>query len=68
MRINTIKKLDSVLRAAKISLFDFFTKLDTSKSGKLTRLELRTGIQSMGLSFTRKEFDMLWSLLYKPKN
>ena len=68
MRINTIKKLDSVLRAAKISLFDFFTKLDSSKSGKLTRLELRTGIQSMGLSFTRKEFDMLWSLLYKPKN
>lgn len=68
VRIQTINKLHSVLESNKISMYDFFTKLDTNRSGKLSKLELKTGIQTMNLSLNREEFEMLWAMLYKPKN
>lgn len=48
-------------------MFDFFAKLDTNSSGTVSKLELKTGIQTMNLSLNREEFEMLWSMLYKPK-
>lgn len=66
--MQTINKLHSLLRASKTSLFDFFAKLDTNSSGAVSKLELKTGIQQMNLTLNREEFEMLWSMLYKPKS
>jgi len=48
-------------------MFEFFVKLDTNSGGRVSQLELKTGIQTMNLSLNREEFEMLWSMLYKPK-
>lgn len=66
VRVQTINKLHSVLVSQKISMFDFFNKLDSNRSGRISKLELMTGIQTMNLTLSREEFEMLWSLLYKP--
>ena len=49
-------------------MFDFFSRLDTSNNGTVSKIELKTGIQTMNLALNREEFEMLWSMLYKPKD
>jgi Ca2+-binding EF-hand superfamily protein len=49
-----------MLRAKELSLFDVFVRMDVNKSGCLTKIELKTGIQSLGIVITQSEMDMLW--------
>lgn len=55
-----IHKVYSMLRAKELSLFDVFVRMDVNKSGCLTKIELKTGIQSLGIVITQSEMDMLW--------
>jgi hypothetical protein len=60
VRIQSINKLHSMLNVLGISIFDFFVRLDTNKSGKVTKLEFKTGIQALNMTITRDEFESLW--------
>ena len=62
-----MSKVYSVLRAANMSLFDFFVQLDSSANGKVSELELKTGIHEMGLTLSHQEFSTLWNALSKPE-
>lgn len=48
-----MNKVFSVLQTGNMSLFDFYVNLDTNQSGNVNEMELKTGIQSMGLTLTR---------------
>jgi Ca2+-binding EF-hand superfamily protein len=47
-------------------VFQFFVNLDVNQSGGVSRLELKTGVQQLGLHITSEEFDSLWNVIYKP--
>lgn len=63
----TINKLRALLETQKLSLFDFFTILDTNHSGTVNKTELKTGIARMNLQLSSKEMQHLWKELYKNK-
>jgi Ca2+-binding EF-hand superfamily protein len=66
VKIQVISKLNSLLHSVNISIFDFFVKMDTNKSGKVSKVELMTGLANFGLVLTQEETKMLWSMLHKP--
>lgn len=62
-----IQKTFAVIQAKKMSIFEFFCTLDVNLSGGISQLEMKTGIQAMGLNITKKEFDIMWKTVKKPE-
>jgi Ca2+-binding EF-hand superfamily protein len=61
-----LQKIYAVLQAKKMSIFEFFCTLDVNMSGSLSKLELKTGAQSQGLTLPTNEFESLWKMIKKP--
>ncbi len=51
----------------KISIFDLFVKLDTNISTKISFLELKTGLSSLGMKVSDQELELIWEAMHKPK-
>ena len=45
---------------------EFFVMLDVNQSGSVSSLELKTGVQQLGLHATPQEFQSLWKAIYRP--
>ena len=60
-----LRKLHSLLKAKGLSLFDFFMRLDVNASATLTKTEMKTGMQALGIAITRDEFDAFWKAIYR---
>lgn len=60
-----LQKISSLLKSRGISLFELFVMLDVNGGGSVSKLELKTGIQQLGLSVTPDEFQRLWHALFK---
>jgi Ca2+-binding EF-hand superfamily protein len=61
-----MQKIHSMLRAKGLSLFDIFVKMDVNGGGDLSRIELKTGMQALGITITREEFDLFWKTIRQP--
>lgn len=66
--MNVILRVYSLLTTNKMSLFDFFVRLDTNQSTKLSELEIRTGLAAMGMEINDAEHKLLWEFMHKPKD
>jgi hypothetical protein len=66
-KVHIMNKVYSVLKTTNMSLFDFFVQLDSTNNGKVSEVEMKTGIHKMGLIISQNEFNMLWSGLAKPE-
>lgn len=62
-----INKIHSLLKAKQLSLFDVFIRMDSNHSGCLTKIEMKTGIQRLGIVITSLEMEMLWKSVRKAK-
>ena len=60
-----LRKLHSMLRTKGLSLFDFFMRLDVNRSATLSRTEMKTGMQALGINITREEFESFWRAIYR---
>jgi hypothetical protein len=60
-----VRKLMSILKTKDITLFEFFVMLDVNMSGRASKLEMKTGIQHLGLMMSPAEFNNFWHTLYK---
>ena len=40
--------------------------MDVNGGGDLSRIELKTGMQALGIAITRYEFDLFWKTIRKP--
>ena len=49
-----------------MSPFDFFTTLDVNNNGSVTKIELKTGMQSLGIEMSAEEYRQLWKMLKIP--
>lgn len=49
-----------------MSPFEFFCTLDVNGSGRVSKIELKTGMQAIGLQISNNEFKDIWKLLKKP--
>ena len=61
-----LQKLAALLRARDTSFFEFFIMLDVNQSSTISKIEFKTGLQSLGLNATPEEFECLWSTIYTP--
>lgn len=61
-----VSKIAECLKSKKMSPFDFFTTLDVNQNCMITKIEFKTGMQSLGIDFNSAEFRYLWSMLKKP--
>jgi len=55
-----------MLQAKKLSPFEFYSLMDVNNSGSLSKIELKTGMQSIGISITSQEFNEIWKMIKKP--
>lgn len=62
-----INKLHNLLKAKQLSIFDVFCRMDSNKSGSVTKIEILTGIQQLGIVITQQEMEMLWKSVRKAK-
>jgi len=46
----TLQKVSALLSVKKLSPFEFFCNLDVNLSGKISKIEFKTGLQSFGVS------------------
>ena len=60
-----LRKLHSLLHTKGLSLFDFFMRLDVNNSCTLSKTEMKTGMQALGINITRDEFEAFWKASYK---
>ena len=60
-----MQKLVAILRTRDITIFEFFVMLDVNMSGKASQLEVKTGIQHLGLNMSAAEFACFWDAVYK---
>jgi len=58
-----LNRLYQLLQTRKLSIFELFLVLDVNKSATLSKIELKTGIQNLGLPIQSKEFETLWKAL-----
>lgn len=61
-----MQKVAALLTVKKLSPFEFFCNLDVNFSGKISKIEFKTGLQAFGVSVNTKEFDVLWKMIKKP--
>jgi len=45
-------KIAECLKTKKMSPFDFFTTLDVNQNCSISKIEFKTGMQSLGIEFT----------------
>ena len=64
----TLQKVSALLSVKKLSPFEFFCNLDVNLSGKISKIEFKTGLQSFGVSIQSKDFEALWKMIKKPVN
>jgi Ca2+-binding EF-hand superfamily protein len=50
----------------KMSPFEFFSTLDVNNSCRISKIEFKTGMQSLGIQMTSHEFTDLWKMIKKP--
>ena len=48
-------------------MFDTFVRLDVTLNGDLRKIELKTGVQALGIEITRHEFELLWAAIRRPR-
>ncbi len=58
--------MSALLNVKKLSPFEFFCNLDVNFSGKISKIEFKTGLQAFGVSVNTKEFETLWKMIKKP--
>ncbi len=56
-----VEKLFIVMRAKKMSVFDAYCLFDVFLRGGITRLELMSGLQSMGIESSQENITILWT-------
>jgi Ca2+-binding EF-hand superfamily protein len=61
-----VTKVAAMLQAKKLSPFEFYCLLDVNNSGSVSKIELKTGMQSIGISITSHEFNEIWKMIKKP--
>jgi len=61
-----VLKVAATLQAKKMSPFEFYCTLDVNSSGRVSKIELKTGMQALGLSISTQEFNELWRVIKKP--
>jgi Ca2+-binding EF-hand superfamily protein len=61
-----LQKIAALLKSRTMSIFEFFVMLDVNGGGSVSSLELKTGVQQLGLSITPPEFQSLWGAIYRP--
>lgn len=49
-----------------MSPFEFFSTLDVNYSGKISKIEFKTGLQAYGVDINNREFEQLWKMIKKP--
>jgi Ca2+-binding EF-hand superfamily protein len=49
-----------------MSPFEFFSTLDVNNSARISKIEFKTGMQSLGISMSTSEFNDLWRMIKKP--
>lgn len=59
-----MQKLIAIMRARDMTIFEFFVMIDVNMSGKASQLEVKTGIQHLGLNMTPAEFSCFWDVVY----
>jgi len=59
-------KVAATMQAKKLSPFDFFCTLDVNTSGKISKIELKTGMQALGIQLSSAEFAEMWKMIKKP--
>jgi Ca2+-binding EF-hand superfamily protein len=60
-----IHKVHSLIKAKQFSIFDVFVRMDVNQSGSLTKIELKTGMQALGIVITNSEMQTLWKSIKK---
>ena len=61
-----VLKVAATLQAKKMSPFEFFCTLDVNCSGRVSKIELKTGMQSIAINISTTEFNDLWKMVKKP--
>lgn len=61
-----IHKVAATLQAKKMSPFEFFCTLDVNSSGRISKIELKTGMQALGIAISTPDYNELWKLIKKP--
>ncbi len=61
-----VHKVAAILQAKKMSPFEFYCTLDVNNSGRISKIELKTGMQSLGIHINSQEFNDLWKMVKKP--
>ena len=64
--ISGLSRLFGLLKTSGISLFDFFLKLDSNFTFGISKIELKTGVQAMGMPLSEDEFNLIWNAMFKP--
>ena len=49
-----------------MSPFEFYCTLDVNNSGRISKIELKTGMQALGISISTNDFNILWKMIKKP--
>jgi Ca2+-binding EF-hand superfamily protein len=49
-----------------MSPFEFFSTLDVNNTCRISKLEFKTGMQSLGISMSSSEFSDLWKMVKVP--
>ena len=63
-----MQKVNALISAKRMSPFEFFINLDVNNSGKISKIEFKTGLQAFGINITNNDFTNLWKLIKKPIN
>jgi Ca2+-binding EF-hand superfamily protein len=61
-----VQMIAQSLSTKKMSPFEFFSTLDVNNSARISKLEFKTGMQSLGISMSTSEFNDLWRMIKKP--
>ena len=61
-----LHKVAATLKVKKLSPFEFFGTLDVNFSGRISKIEFKTGMQALGIQISTPEFNEMWKMIKKP--
>lgn len=61
-----VQMISQSLQAKKMSPFEFYSTLDVNNSSRISKIEFKTGMQSLGIQMSQSEFADLWRMIKKP--
>ncbi len=61
-----IQMIAQSLATKRLSPFEFFSTLDVNNSARISKIEFKTGMQSIGIQIGTAEFADLWRMIKKP--